>query len=491
MRRLHLVPALCVLVVAAVASAQIPDRPEKLTYPSLTWNVPDPAPLRAVLSNGVPVYIAEDRMLPLVNIQILFRGGRYLEPQGKEGLAALTGTVWRTGGAGELSASQLDEKLDFLAAQLFTSVGDTSGAVNLNLLSKDLDAGLALLTKVLRSPRFEPARLEKAKEDLISDMKRRNDDAADIESREWNRLVYGDDYWLNRLATKASVESITQGDLVAFHKQLANPANFVVAVAGDFARKDMLKKLDATLGAWKATGANLPPVPQPVSSAKPGVYAVNKKDVNQGRVSMGHLGVRRPLPDEEALEVANDILGGGGFTAWMMKRIRSDEGLAYGAYSRYGVGDLYPGSFRAFFQSKFATCARAATLTLELLGKLRAGEATAKDIDTSKKSFIETLPRAFETKARTVQRFAFDELLGLPHSHWTGYRSRIAAVDAAAVRQAAEKYMQPDKLIVVVVGNLDDIFKGSPDHPEASFEKFGPITRLPLRDPLTLQPLAE
>lgn len=490
MRRQHLVLALCVLVVAAVASAQIPDRPEKLAYPGLTWNVPNPAPLRAVLANGVPVYISEDRMLPLVSVQVMFRGGRYLEPRGKEGVAALTGTVWRTGGAGDLDASQLDEKLDFLAAQVGTNVGDTTGMVSLNLLSKDLDTGLALLMKVLQAPRFEQARLDKAKEDLISDMKRRNDEAADIEGREWNRLVYGDDYWMNRLATRASVDSIAQADLVAFHKQLANPANFVIAVAGDFTRKDMLAKLNATLGAWKATGPKAPPVPQPVASARPGVYAVDKKDVNQGRVSMGHIGLRRPIPDEEALDVANDILGGGGFTAWMMKRVRSDEGLAYGAYSRFGVGDQVPGTFRAYFQSKSATCARAATLTLELMGRLRAGEATTKDLDTSKKSFIETLPRTFETKLRTVQRFATDELLGLSHEYWTGYRTRIAAVDAAAVKQAAERRMKPDQLVVVIVGNLDDIFKGSPDHPDASFEKLGPVTRLPLRDPMTLQPLA-
>lgn len=152
MRRQSLIPALLVLVVAAVASAQIPDRPEKLTYPSLVWNVPNPTPLRAVLPNGVPVYVSEDRMLPLVNVQVLFRGGRYLEPNGKEGVASLVSTVWRTGSAGDLDAAALDEKLDFLAAQLSTNVGDTTGAVSLNLLAKDLDAGLALLMKVLQAP---------------------------------------------------------------------------------------------------------------------------------------------------------------------------------------------------------------------------------------------------------------------------------------------------------------------------------------------------
>jgi predicted Zn-dependent peptidase len=293
------------------------------------------------------------------------------------------------------------------------------------------------------------------------------------------------------MATRASVNAITRADLEAFHRQLANPANFVLAVAGDFSRAEMLRKLNSSLGAWKPTGPRVPQVPQPTASAAPGVYVVDKKDVNQGRVSMGHMGLKRPVANEEALDVANDVLGGGGFTAWMMKRVRSDEGLAYGAYSRYGVGDQIPGVFRAMFQSKSSTCARAATLTLELIGKLRAGEASEKEIETSKTSFIETLPRTFETKMRIAQRFATDELVGLDHTYWTGYRARVAAVDGAALKQAAQQHIRPEGLIVLVVGNIEEILKGSPDHPDARLESFGTITKLPLRDPMTLEPILE
>jgi zinc protease len=491
MRQRHaLLVAVAVLGVAAGALAQqIPARPEQLTYPGLTYTVPDAKALQAKLASGVTVYLAEDRLLPLVNVQVFFRGGRYMEPAGKEGVAELTGTVWRTGGAGALDPKQLDEELDFLAAQLATSVGDVTGSVTLNLLSKDLDHGLALLMDVLRTPHFDEARLAKAKEDMLSEMKRRNDDAEDIEAREWNRLVYGDSYWMNRLATKASVDGITRADLVAFHKRLAVPANLVVAVAGDFKRADMLAKLDATLGAWKEKGEAAPPVPQPTDSAKPGVYLVNKADVNQGRVSIGHLGGRRPLADEAAMQVANDIYGGGGFTAWMLLRIRSDEGLAYGAYSDYELGDLFPGEFRANFQSKSATCARAAQLTLELMRKIRDESVTAKELDTSKTSFIERFPRTFETKVRTVSRYALDDLVGRPHDYWTSYRERIKAVTADGVRAAATAHYHPDKLIVLVVGPVDEILKGHPDHPDAKLDMFGSVTRLPLRDPMTLKPL--
>jgi len=483
--------ALVFLAGAAAIAGEIPPRPEQLTFPSLTFNVPDPASTRVKLANGVIAYVAEDKMLPLANVVVLFRGGGYLEPAGKEGLAELTGTVWRTGGAGDLDAKALDQELDFLAAQLSTSVGDTSGRVSLNLLAKDLDRGLALLMDVLRNPRFEDARLAKAKEDMISEMKRRNDDTEAIEDREWDRLIYGEDYWLNRLPTKASVDGITRDDLVAFHNRLANPANFVIAVAGDFDRAAMIAKLNATLGAWKATGAPVPPVPQPKGSAKPGVYLVNKPDVNQGRVSIGHIGVKRPVADESSLEVANDILGGGGFTAWMMSKVRSDEGLAYSAYSHFGIGEVFPGTFRAYFQSKSSTCARAAQLTVQLIGRITDTQVTDKELATSKTSFIERFPRIFESKLRTVTRYAQDDLVGLPHEHWKTYRQKMGAVTAASTEAAAKAHVRPDQLIVLVVGNVDEILKGHPDHPTAKFESFGPIVRLPLLDPLTLKPVSK
>ncbi|MCS7181499.1 MAG: insulinase family protein [Thermoanaerobaculum sp.] len=481
--------ALAFLAAVEVGVAEIPPRPEMLSFPPLTFEVPKAERFKVNLSQGIAAYVAEDRLLPLVTVQVYFRGGRYLEERGKEGTAQLLGTVWRTGGAGDLDPQALDETLDFLAAQLSTSVGPTYSSVSLNLLKKDLDRGLQLLFDVMLRPRFDEARLAKAKEDLIAELKRRNDDAAEIEQREWQRLVYGDDYWLNRLPTKASVEAIGRQDLQALHRRIVNPANCVVAVAGDVDRQEMVRKLKGLLDQWKVKGESVPPVPQPTHQAKPGVYLVHKADVNQGRVSLGHLGAKRPLAEEFAITVANDVLGGGGFTAWMMSRIRSDEGLAYSAYSSYNIGEYFPGTFRASFQSKSSTCARAAFLTLDLVGKLRRGEVTEQELVTSKNSFIETFPRNFESKLRTVQLYAQDDLAGRPHAYWLTYREQIRRVDRQAVKQAAEKLIKPEEFVILVVGNVDEILQGHPDFPEIQLAKLGPLTRLPLRDPLTLQPL--
>jgi len=486
---LRILLLLCLSAPVLHAQGEIPSRPEQLQFPPLSFNLPEPSTMRVVLENGVPVYMVEDHQFPLITVQLYFKGGQYLEPEGKAGLSDLTGRVWRTGGAGDLSGTQLDEELDFLAARLATSIGLTNGSASLNLLSKDLDRGLQLFMEVLLRPRFDQDRLDTAKADFLAGMKQRNDDTADIESREWNRLIYGEDFWMNRLATKASIDGISREDLMAFHSRFLYSGDLVMAVVGDFDRTSMLAALNRTVGTIRNRGTAAPPVPQPTTTAKPGVYLVDKPDVNQGRVLIGHLGLMRPVPEEFSLSVANDILGGGGFTSWIMSKVRSDEGLAYSAYSSYGINNTIPGTFRAGFQSKSSTCARAAQIVVDLIAKLRNEGISEKELEISKNSFIQTFPTRFDSAQEVAGTYAQDELVGRPHEYWNRYRDEVAAVTTESARQAALKDIHPDRLVFLVVGNVAEVLKGHPDHPEIQFDKLGPIVKVPLRDPMTLEPL--
>jgi zinc protease len=482
---------LVLLVVASTAfGAEIPKRPEELVFPDLTFDVPDAEALRFELADGTPVYAKRDTEFPLVSITVYFRGGRYLEPEGKEGLTTIASEAWRAGGAGELTAQELDEKLDFLAANLGTNIGSDTGSVSLNVLSKDLEEAMGLFMDVLTKPRFQEDRFQKAKDNRIQEMRQRNDDAADIEGREWQRLIYGDDYWMNRFSTKSSVDAITATDCKEFVASLVRSGNIVVAVAGDFDRAEMESLLNTTIGTLEPLDEPLPPVPQPDHTPEPGVYVVNKSDVNQGRVSIGHLGFKLGYPDQFPLMVGNDILGGGGFTARMMKTIRSDEGLAYGAYASLDFPISIPGTFRAYYQSKSSTCAYAAEIFFQLLESMRSSDPTDEEVRTAKASFIETFPRGFASAGQIVGRYANDELVGRPHSYWTEYRDNIKAVTGEKVKKALSKDIDPDRMIMLVVGNIEEIMKGHPDH-DAKLSDFGEITELPLRDPLTLEPITE
>jgi len=480
---------LAFLPAAPAAAQPIPDHPDKLVFQPVAFQPPVAKDHRVVLKNGMVVYIAEDRALPLVNIALTVRVGSWLEPAGKEGLAGLTGSQMRRGGTKSLTADELDERLDFLAAQVSTGIGTTSGSAGLNCLSDNLDAALAIFVEMLRAPRFQEDRLALAKEQAFQEMKKRNDDSAEIEAREWGVLLYGDGFFTNRFTTEASVKGVTRDDLVSFHRRYFYPANMVAAVSGAFSRAEMLRKLEAAFAGWTSPRTTIPPVPGAITPATPGVYRV-EKDVNQGRVSVGLPTVKRDHPDVYALEVMNEILGGSGFTARITKTVRSNEGLAYSAGSGLSPGVFYPGRFRVAFQSKSRSVPYATSLVLEEIRGMREAAVTAEELDTIKNSLVQTFPSSFASKAQSMAIFASDEYTKRDPAYWANYRDRIKAVTAADVQRVAREHLVPERMILLVVGKQAEIDLGDEKHPVtlAQLAPGGRVQALPLRDPMTMRP---
>lgn len=467
----------------------IPAHPRDLKYTTLSYTPPKREPYRHVLSNGVVAYLAEDHDLPLVTVSTLVRTGAFLDPTGKEGLASLTGGQMRAGGTTSKTAEEFDEAADFLAAGISSTIGPLQGNASLNLLTKDIDQGLTLYFDMLKNPRFQEDRLKLAKSQLLQNMERRNDSTTSIENREWSRLIYGANHFSTRQSTKSSIEGITREDMIAFHQKYYQPGGFIFAVSGDFNTREMLAKLEGAMKGWPASKEPPPVVPKMPYVSVAGVYTVHKADVNQGRVSIGHIGTMRDNPDFYALTIMSDILGGGGFTSRITSRVRSDEGLAYSAGSNFGFGVYNPGIFRASFQSKNPTTTQAIDIIMEEINRMRTGKVTAEEIDTARNFLIEVFPRNFATAGQVAGIFAQDEFTKRAPDYWTTYRDRIRAVTADDVQRVAQKYLEPDKLVVLVVGNIDEITKGNPDKPQYTLTKIakdGTIRRIPLPDPLTL-----
>ncbi len=476
------------VLTASLATAQaIPDHPEKLAFAPLTYTPPVARDQRVVLKNGMTAFLAEDRALPLVNISVIIRAGAWLEPAGKEGLARLTGQQMRAGGTKSLTAEQFDERADFLAAQIGSSIGETSATASLNCLSDNLDDALKILIEMLREPRFQEDRLKLAKDQLLQDMKKRNDESADIESRELSVLLYGDDHVSNKFSTEASIKPLTREDLLAFHDLYYYPANMTLAVSGAFTKAEMIQKLDAAFAAWPSPKRVVSAIPAGIKTAAPGFYRMNK-DVNQGRVSVVMPSALRTSPDIYALEVMNEILGGSGFTSRITKTVRSNEGLAYSAGSGIGFGTYYPGRFRAAYQSKSSTVAYALQLVFDEIQKMRETKVTDEELVTIKNNIVQTFPSSFESKAQQTSIFAGDEYSKRDPLYWSTYRDRIQAVTAAEVQRVAKEYLVPEKMIVLVVGNQAEIARGDGKH-EITIDKLanGKVTDLALRDPLTMK----
>ena len=473
--------------------AELAGHPSELTFGALSFEVPDASSYRHTLSNGIPVFIAEDHALPLIDLSITVRIGSFLEPDDRSGVASLTGQLMRDGGTAAKSAEAYDERVDFLASNVFTFIGDTSGAASMNSITGAFDETLDLFFEMLKTPGFQQDRLDVAKDELLESMKQRNDHPRRISSREWQWLIRGRDHFTSQVLTAAQLEAITREDLIAFHKSYWRPENMIIAVAGDVDTKEVLAQLERHFEGWDVKGPKVSwPPPKPDFEPTPGVYYVDK-EIPQGWVRIGHLGLQRKNwddPENFALAVMNDILGGGGFTSRLVKRIRSDEGLAYAVGSRFGIDTYWPGEFLVSYQSKSATVAFAGVITQQEIEKMRTTKVSDQELTTSKNSFIEIFPRRFESADQIVGTFANDLYSGRPHTYWQKYRDRIRAVTADNVQKVAEKHLHADRLLMLIVGTWGEIEPGDADG-RASMKQFadGKATELPLLDPLTLKPL--
>ena len=489
-----------------VMAQALATHPDQLKYPAFTYVPPKAAQYRVKLANGMVAYLVPDRTTPLVTVHVLMRCGPQLDPPGKEGLAAMCGNLVTRSGTAKQTAEQVETQIASLGAQLDSNVGGggggffglggvpigpAEGRATVNLLAKDLDAGLGLLRDCLQGAAFQADRVKLYQEQALQNMKRRNDESGDIEDREWSALERGESHWSNRWPTKASLEGITPEDLKAFQKRYMGPHNFLVAVAGDFDRAAMVKKLEAAFGRWPTPGEKPGMPPGPAEPAKSGWFMV-EKDVNQGRVSIGLPAIDRYDPDWAAARVMNDILGGGGFTSRLVNRIRSDEGLAYSVNSRIEGGTYYAEPWRLVFQSKVRSVAYATEIAMAEIRKMRDSLVTPTELDASRNKFAESLPVQFETANAIAGGLAVEELTGRYEkdpAYFADYAKRLNAVSAADVQRVAKRLLDPAKMAVLMVGNTKDMLLGDDKHP-ASIKTLagGDPKRLPLRDPLTMKP---
>ena len=479
---------LTVTVVVAVRAQQpLPAHPNDLEYPALDYKLPPASQFREVLSNGMVVYIAEDRMLPTFDLTITIRSGSATDPEDRVGVASLTGEQMRDGGTKNLSPEELDERAEFLAASLYSNISDTRGRAGVSCLSKDIDEGLGLLIEMLRYPRFDEDRFRLAKERRLQNIKRRNDSTRSLSRIEWGFLLDGERHFSNRYPSSETLRAITRDDLLAFHHKYIHPGNMIVAVAGDFDRAEMLKKLDTFFGDWPAGETGPQTFPAPNYYPEPGVYLIHKEGVNQGRVTIGHKAIMRGTPDEFALQVMNGILGGAGFNSRLFARVRSDEGLAYNTGSRFEQGVYYPGNFQCWFQSKSNSCVYAAGIVLEEIDRLRNERVTDADIAEFLSFYVEGFPQRFPTKMALLETYASDEYTGRDPDYWQTYIENLKRVTSQDVLRVAQQYIHPEELVILAVGDAKAIRAGGHDKaPNRRLDDLGKVNKLRPRDPDTL-----
>ena len=473
------------------AADQIPAHPRDLKFGGIEFEPPNPAEYRHELPHGAVAYLVEDHQFPLVDLSATIRVPSWLVPEENWGLAGMVGSQMRSGGTKTISARDFDEEAAFLATQIGSNIGQTSGSASVGCLKSNLDRSLELFFEMLKNPGFDPERFELAKAQRLQGMERRNDQTGGIAGREFARLMRKG-HFTSRQITKASLESVTLDSMRDFHSRYYHPSSFMFAAAGDFDTEEMVDRLSEALNSgWPAMSKpDVPEIPAPTHLPEAGVYMVNKEDVNQSNIRLFHKGIERSNPDHIAVSVMNDILGGGGFVSRITSRVRSDEGLAYSAGSSFRAGTYYPGSFSVGFQSVNAKCAEATAISIEEIKRMRETKATAEELATSINYSVEIFPRFFATAGQIAGTFASDEYTKREKDYWQKYRDRVSSVTADEVLRVAQKYLHPDELTILGVGHAGQMLAGNPDNPQYAFKNFdkdGDIEKIPLPDPLTME----
>jgi predicted Zn-dependent peptidase len=442
-------------MVSSVSSALAADvaqmDPRQMTFKPVEFNPPDPD--RVVLENGMVVYLLEDHELPLITITATMRTGGWLDPSDKIGLASLTGSVMRTGGGAGLSAEQVDEELEQVAASVSISIGRQSGSASLDVLSKDLTRGLHIFAGLMRQPAFDPARVDLAKLQAIEGIRRRQDNPGSIVGREFVKLLYGPDHPTARESSIESVKRITREDLLAFHQKTIHPNGIILGVTGDFDRAAMLNVLRKAFGDWNKGAVpelKIADVPEGAGT-NPTVRFVNK-DTSQTHLRVGHLSIKEHDPEYVPLAIANDILGGSSFRSRLFNDVRTRRGLAYSVGSRLSAGTHDQGVWLVRAETKMASTQEVIARFVANIERMRTEPVTDEELGEAKEAYVNSFVFSFTSASSIVSRLIELEYDGLPKDFLQQLREKVVKLTKEDLLAAAKKHLHPDRLKILAVG---------------------------------------
>ena len=443
------------LVVAAATAQEIPPSWKQVPRrPLREFSIPQPR--RIELTNGLWLFLMEDHELPLVQAIAMVRFGSRDEPAEKAGLGEILSEAWRTGGTATRGGDQLDDLLEARAAKVESWVGTASSGLSLSCLKEDFDPVFAAFVELLRKPAFAAEKIEIARAQVQTSIARRNDDAQEIAAREIRKLVYGDDSAYARTPEYATVARVSREDCVAWHARFVHPDRVLLGISGDFDSAAMERAVRRAFEDWERGPAVARPAPSYRRSASAGVFLAEKEDVNQTSIRAAHLGARKDDPDYYALQVMNQLFGGG-FASRLFSEVRSRLGLAYEVWGGVETEYDYPGMFVVGMGTRSESTVAGIRALLTEIDRLRSEPPKAGELASAKEAIVNSFVFRYDSKEKVLReqmRFAF---FGYPADFLERYRAGVEKVTAADVARVARKYVRKEDLAILVVGNPDEM----------------------------------
>jgi zinc protease len=407
---------------------------------------------KSTLSNGLNVWVVQRRKLPIVSMNMVLDANGTLDPADKGGVASFTANMLNQG-TKTRSANDISNQLQAIGASLNANSGWDSTNVTMQTLTKNLDEALDIFSDVIVHPSFPSAEFEINKRRASGALLQRKSNPSTVADIVYNKVLYANQSYGHQLTgDEKSINSLTRDDLAAFYNTNYRPNEAALIIVGDVDTKTLVPKLEKAFGDWKKGDHKMPELAKAEMMAKPGIFLVDKPGAAQSSVSIGQVGVERNNPDYYALQVMNAILGGSG-GARLFMNLREDKGYTYGAYSRF-IYRRGAGPFSASAEIQTVSTKEAITEFLKELNGIRGAiPVTAEELEINKQSLIRRFPSGFETDQQVANQLANLIVYGLPGTYYNDYIQRINAVTGDDVNRVANKYLDPSKMAIVVVGD--------------------------------------
>lgn len=424
---------------------------DKIKFPSL--KEPQMPEFQTVtLENGMVLYIMEDHELPLINASARLAAGGYLDSSEKAGLGSITGTVLRTGGTKNKTGDEIDEILESIGASIEVNIRKTSGTASMNILSEYVDTGLELLADILKHPVFLEDKIELAKTQMRSGISRRNDQPFPICIREFRKILYGAESEFGRQTEYYTIDNIAREDMVEFHQKYITPENVMLAIWGDFNSDEMIAKIKGYFGDWQKGAGKVPALPEVNYEYEMAVHYIEKTDINQSNILIGHVGGLLGDPDYFPMIVMNNILGGS-FGSRLFDNVRSKQGLAYGVGGSFTSNIAYPGIYYNYCMTKSESTVKAIRGIIEQIKGMQTDAPTANEMKLGKDGYLNSFVFNFEDKGDVITQIMEYDYFDFPRDFQFKAKLNVEKVTSQDVIDVAKRKLHPDKFHIVVVGN--------------------------------------
>ena len=474
--------AVVLFLIGVNAYAQKPDRskpPELGPPPTLQL----PPIQRFDLSNGLAVVLMEKHQVPLVQMNLQVKTGTAMDPADQRGLASMTATMMEEG-AGSRNALEFADAMDFLGANISVGAGMHTTTISLFTPLSKLDSALALFSDVALRPRFPAEELERNRTERLTTLLQWHDEPRVIGSTLFNKTLFGTahPYGPATMGNEQTLRGFTVDRLRQFYQMHFRPDNATLIVVGDVTPSMLKTKLEALFGEWMNGNAEPKPTwPNAPQVESRRIYLVDKPGAAQSVIRIGRIGVARTTEDYYAITVMNTILGAS-FTSRLNNNLREVHGYAYGANSRFNFMPI-PGAFMAASDVQTDVTDKALN---EFMKELRNISTISDEELTRAKNYVAlSYPSDFQSVGAIAGSLGELVTYNLPDNYFNNYTPNILAVTKDDVVRVAKKYIDPDKIAIIVVGDRKRIEKGIADL------KLGPIENYSIEDVLGKPPVID